>query len=58
MWTFLIIGFSISTILLLGTFIFIRIYYVRKRRLYIKSKKYDEELKEIDFENIKKTNGK
>ena len=58
MWAFLIIGFSISIILLIGTFIFIRIFYVRKKRIYIKSKKYDDELKEIDFGNIKKINEK
>ena len=58
MWAFLIIGFSISIILLIGTFIFIRNFYVRKKRIYIKSKKYDDELKEIDFENIKKINEK
>jgi hypothetical protein len=54
MWTFIIIGFSISIILLIGTFLFIRISYVRKKIMYTKSKKYDNELKEIDFENIKK----
>ena len=58
MWAFLIIGFSISIILLIGTFIFIINFYIRKKRIYIKTKKYDDELKEIDFENIKKINEK
>ena len=58
MWTFLIIGFSISIILLVGTFIFLRTSYFRKRRIYLEAKKYDDELKEIDFENIKKINEK
>lgn len=58
MWTFLIIGFSISIILLVGTFIFLRTSYFKKRGIYLKAKKYDDELKEIDFENIKKINEK
>jgi len=47
---YLIIGFTISIIVLIGTFIGIRLYYVKKKRIYEKSKEADKKLERIDFD--------
>jgi len=50
----LIIGFSISTFILIGTLIFIRIFYSKRKKMYEDSKKADEKLERIDFDKHKK----
>ncbi len=50
----LIIGFSISVSILIGTLIFIRIFYSKRKKMYEDSKKADEKLERIDFDKHKK----
>ena len=50
----LIIGFSISTFILIGTLILLRIFYFRRKKIYEESKKADEKLERINFNKHKK----
>jgi hypothetical protein len=47
---YLIVGISISAFLLLGTLVFLMIFYFRKKQLYEKSKNQDKDLRKIDFD--------
>lgn len=50
---YIIIGIIISITILIVTFLGIRFYYIKKKRINEKSKEADEKLKRIDFNRHK-----
>ncbi len=49
----IIIGFIISITILIVTFICLRLYYIKKKRIYEKSKEADKKLERIRFDRHK-----
>ena len=47
--TFIIIVISVSFLILVGVLITLRIFYVKRKRMFEKSKEADNRLKKIDF---------
>lgn len=45
----IIIGFVISITILIATFLGLRLYYIKKKRIYEKSKEADKKLERIGF---------